>query len=384
MTAPLGAKTWVEISSAALKNNINELRRTLEPGVRFCAIVKANAYGHGLKEVVSVALQEGVDLFGVDSVDEALAVRELATDATIFIMGLTVPQRLIEVIRIRAVQTVFSLEGLRAMKTAAEKAGMPALITLELETGLHRLGVEGKQLNEMLEFLKQAKGYIYLTSVASHLSSAENALRTDITRLQYEKFQEGIRTIYHQGFQPEHYHIACSAAGIMHELPHGTCIRFGIMMYGLWPSVDARRAGTLSKRHVDLKPVLSFKTRVAQVTDVPPGGGIGYGPTVVVNRTTRVAVLPVGYYDGFDRKFSNNGAVIIHGTRCPILGNICMNMMMVDVSTVPGQITGETEVTLLGRDGMHALSADDLSEKLGTINYEVVTRIRESIPRIIS
>jgi alanine racemase len=383
VAAPVGAKTWVEISSLALKNNINELRRTLEPGVRFCAVVKANAYGHGTKEIVSVAVGEGVDLFGVDSVDEALEVREVAESATIFIMGMTVAGRLEDVIRLRAIQTVFNLEGLKLIK-AAEKTGLRALITLELETGLHRLGAEGKQLVEMLEYLKSAKGLIYLVSVASHLSSAENAQRTDLTVAQYEKFQEGIRTIYHYGFQPEHYHIACSAAGIMHELPHGTCVRFGIMLYGLWPSVDARRAGTLSKRHADLKPVLSFKTKVAQVTDVAPGGGIGYGPTLVVNRPTRVAVLPVGYYDGYALGLSGSGFVIVNGTRAAVLGRICMNMFMVDVSHVPGAITQETEALLIGRDKLHAVTVDDWAEKLGTINYEVVTRINPKIPRIIT
>jgi alanine racemase len=383
VAAPLGAKTWIEISASALRNNINALRGTLDPGVRFCAVVKANAYGHGTREVVSIALEEGVDMFAVDCVDEALIVRSLAPVATIFVMGMTVPERLKDIIEARVIQTVYDSYGVRALKDAAKEAGKPALMTLELETGLHRLGAEGRGLVEILELLKASAGYIYLVSVASHLSSAEDASRKSVTAQQYEQFAVACREIFHKGFQPEHYHIACSAAGIMHELPHGTCIRFGIMMYGLWPSSDARREGTLGKRHADLKPVLAFKTRVAQVKDVTPGGGIGYGPAVVLNRTTRVAVLPVGYYDGFDRGFSLNGSVAIHGTRCQILGRICMNMFMVDASTVPGTLTPETVVTLLGRDGMHTITADDWAEKLGTINYETVTRLNPLLPRVI-
>ncbi len=383
MTAPVGAKTWLEISSQALRNNINALRGTLDPGVRFCAVVKANAYGHGIREVVGVAVEEGVDLFGVDSVDEAQIVRSLAPDATIFIMGMTVPERLPDVIGIRAIQTVYDIAGARAIKDAAKIVGLPALITLELETGLHRLGAEGRGLSDILDFLKQSAGEVYLVSVASHLASAEDAMSRPLTAAQYERFTVLCREIFHKGFTPEHYHIACSAAAILHELPHGTCVRFGIMMYGLWPSADVRREGTLGKRHADVKPVLAFKTRVAQVKDVAPGGGIGYGPAIVVNRTTRVAILPVGYYDGFDRKLAREGSVVIHGTRCPVLGRICMNMFMVDASNVPGTVTSGTEAVIIGRDGMHTITADDLAERLGTINYEVVTRLNPLLPRAV-
>lgn len=377
------ARTWVEISRTAFAHNVKALKATLDPGVAFCAVVKSNAYGHGLKEIVELAVAEGVALFGVDSVDEALTVRTLAPRATIFILGMTVHERLPDAVACRAIQPVYSVDGLRAIRAAAKQVGLPALITLEIETGLHRLGAEGRGLTELLEYLKICAGEIYVVSVASHLAGAEDLARSALTASQYEAFTLAAREIYRAGFEPEHYHVACSAAAILHELPYGTCVRFGLMMYGLWPSTDAKRAGTLGKRHAELKPVLAWKTRVAQVKEVKPGGGIGYGHTVVVNRVTRIAVLPVGYYDGFDRGLSNNGTALIHGTRCNILGKVCMNMAMIDVSNVPGVLGEGTEVTIIGRDGMHAITADDLADRLQTINYEVVTRINPAISRLV-
>lgn len=383
MALPYGAKVWVEVSESALRENVKALKATLDPGVEFCAVVKANAYGHGLAEVTKILLADGVSLFAVDSFEEAKIVRGLSTSVTIFIMGATAPELLVEVIKIDAIQTVFDPTGIRDLKTASKAAKRKALMTLEIETGLHRLGAGGRVLKEILALLKDAKEEIDLVSVASHLSSAEDASRSDITKAQYERFYLTLEEIRNGGFNPQHIHIGCSAAGIMHEFPHGSMVRFGIVMYGLWPSADVRRAGTLGKRHADIKPVLSFKTRVAQVTDVAPGGGIGYGPALIVNRHTRVATLPMGYYDSLDRRFSGNGSVIINGTRCNILGRVCMNMCMVDVSTVPGQLTHDTEVTVIGRGGIHAVTADDWAEKLGTINYEVVTRINPLLPRVV-
>ncbi|MFA5946778.1 MAG: alanine racemase [Patescibacteria group bacterium] len=376
-------RTWVEISAPALQHNVSELKRTLNPGVRFCAVVKANAYGHGLTEVVSVLKNENVELYGVDSVDEAMIVRSQNPNAVIFIMGATIPERLDDVVRGKMIQMVASLAELKAIRETARTLSIPAMITLEVETGLHRLGAEERELAGLLDELKFSCGLVYVVSVASHLSSAEDLSLAKVTAGQYDVFWKAVNEITRKGHQPEHLHIACSAAGIIHELNHGTHIRYGINLYGLWPSTDAKRAGTLGKRHADLKPVLSWKTSIAQVKDVHAGAAIGYGPTVIVNRLTRVAVLPVGYYDGFDRGFSNNGSVIIHGTRCPVLGRICMNMMMVDVSTVPGTLSPQTPVTLLGRDGVQTILADELAEKLGTINYEVVTRINPLLPRVI-
>lgn len=376
-------RTWVEISAPALQHNVSELKRTLSPGVRFCAIVKANAYGHGLTEVASLLKENDVELYGVDSVDEALIVRAQDPNATIFIMGATIPERLEDVVRGRMIQMVSGVAELKAIRETARELHIPAMVTLEVETGLHRLGVEGRELSAILDELKFSCGLVYVVSIASHLSSAEDQSLSPITNAQYDRFWKAINEITRKGHQPEHLHIACSAAGIMHELNHGTHIRYGINMYGLWPSIDVKRAGTLGKRHADLKPVLTWKTSIAQVKEVHPGDAIGYGPTVVVNRLTRVAVLPVGYYDGFDRGFSNSSSVLIHGTRCPVLGRVCMNMIMVDVSTVPGVLSTQTPVTLLGRDSVQTVTAEELAEKIGTINYEVVTRINPLLPRII-
>lgn len=382
MPASLRAKTWVEVSASALATNIATLRSVLEPGVSFCAVVKANAYGHGLKEVVRIALKEGVTLFAVDSIDEAMTVRSLAPAVDIFILGYTVRERLDDVVRSRCIQTIYDSETLLALSEAGRAAGTKALLNLKIETGLHRQGMDRREMIAVLDQLKKVKEWVTVIGIGSHFASAEDMDRPEPTVRQTEYFQEVGDYLRTQGVEAQYTHIACSAAGMVYPPTHATMVRFGIACYGLWPSPSVRRTVILGRRRVDLQPVLSWKTTVAQMKSLSPGDAVGYGATYVANRPMRIAVLPVGYYDGYDRGLSGRGETIIHGVRCPVLGVVCMNMLMVDVSHVPGIKIGDT-VTLLGRDGMHAVTADDLADRLGSINYEIVTRINPLLPRLV-
>ena len=382
MTGNVKAKTWVEVSASALANNLAALRAVLEPGVSFCAVVKANAYGHGLKEFVRLALKENVTVFAVDNIDEALAVRALAPAAEILILGYTLPDRLEDVVRSRSIQTVYDQDILVKLAEAGRANGTPALISLKLETGLHRQGLDRRELLAVLEAFGRVKEWIAIVGAGSHFASSEDLDHPVPTVQQTEYFQDCVDYLRTQGIEPTYLHIACSAAALVYPPTQGTLVRVGIALYGLWPSSSVRRTVILGRRRVDLQPVLSWKTVVAQVKALNPGDGVGYGAAYVANRPMRIAVLPVGYYDGYDRGLSNRGEVIIHGVRCAVLGNICMNMLMVDVSHVPGVKAGDV-VTLLGRDGMHAVTADDMAERLGTINYEVVTRINPLLPRTV-
>jgi alanine racemase len=380
---PLQHKTWVEISSTALASNIENLRSVLTPGVEFCAVIKANAYGHGLREVARVATRAQVKTFAVDSLDEALAVRVQEPACTIFILGLTLPARLPEVVSARLVQTVYDVETVRLLAEAARAQGTQALINLKLETGLYRQGLDARELEAVLEAVKAGGERLVLTGVGSHFASSEDLDHPQPTTVQLGNFAQALAHLTDQGYQPEYAHIACSAAALTRSDTHFNLARFGLVVYGLWPSASVRRAVTLGRQRVDLAPVLAWRTTIAQVKSVAPGAQVGYGGHFVVNRPMRIAVLPVGYYDGYDRKLSNRGEVIIRGTRCNVLGNVCMNMVMVDVSSVPAAKAGDM-VTLLGRDGMHAVTADDLAERIGTLNYEVVTRINPLLPRIVT
>lgn len=375
-----GAKTWIEISRAAVEQNIAALRSFLSADSEFCAVIKANAYGHGQREMTEILLGCGVTHFAVDSIDEAEMLRVQAPDAVIFILGYTVEERLKDVARIHAIQVLYDEATLLGLARWGSEED-PVQISVKIETGLHRQGVGPRGLASLLEAIRHAGNRVAFVSVASHFASSDEP-GDPMNTFQLEHFQRALSMIEQAGFRPRYRHIACSAAAMSIPDAQGTLCRFGIAMYGLWPSKNLKRHVVLGRQNIELHPVLQWKTRIAQVKDVPPGGQIGYDGTHTANRPLRIAVLPVGYADGIDRGLSNRGEVLIHGRRCPILGNVCMNMIMVDASAVPNIATGD-EATLIGRDGMHALTADDMTVPIGTINYEVVTRISAHLPRVI-
>lgn len=376
----LGQKTWVEISRAAVEQNVAALQSFLLPGVQFCAVIKANAYGHGQREMTSLLLDAGVTHFAVDSIDEAVALRQQDADATIFVLDYTVPERLRDVVEYDVIQTVYdeiSVLELSKYGTVAR----PARVSLKIETGLNRQGAGPRGIANLLNALRRTEGLVELASAASHFASSEEP--TDpMNAYQLKNFTNAIEVIRSEGFSVPYQHIACSAAAMTNIAAQGTMVRYGIVLYGLWASKNHKRTVVLGRQNIELSPVLQWKTRIAQVKDVPPGGAIGYGGTHVANRPIRLAVLPVGYADGFDRALSNRGEVLIRGRKCPIIGNVCMNVCMVDASAVPS-VSVDDEVTLIGRDGMHAVSADDMAAAIGTISYEVVARINPLLPRVI-
>lgn len=375
-----GQKTWVEISRAAVEQNVAALRSFLLPGVEFCAVVKANGYGHGQREMTSLLLGAGVTHFAVDSIDEAVMLRDQSTDATIFILDYTVPERLCDVVRIDAIQTVYDERTILELSKFGT-VERPARVSLKVETGLHRQGVGPRGIVNVLDAIKHSEDRVLLVSAASHLASSEEPA-DPMNEYQLKNFVHALEAIRAAGFNPQYQHIACSAAAMTNASAQGTMVRYGIVLYGVWASKNHKRHVVLGRQNIELSPVLQWKTRIAQVKDVPPGGTIGYGGTHVANRPIRLAILPVGYADGFDRALSNRGEVIIRGRKCPIVGNVCMNVCMVDASAVPS-VSADDEVTLIGRDGMHTVTADDVAATIGTIAYEVVARINPLLPRVI-
>jgi alanine racemase len=375
-----GAKTWIELSRGAVAHNVASLRSFLVPESEFCAVIKANAYGHGQKEMTEIFLDCGVSHFAVDSIDEAEILRAQSEDAVIFILGYTVEERLRDVVRIRAIQTVYDEQTLIELSKWG-RVDVPALVSIKIETGLHRQGVGSRGLLSLLDTIRAAGNRIHLVGASSHFANAEEP--TDaMNAFQLNHFTKALETMRYAGFSPRYQHIACSAAAMTTPTAQGTLSRFGIASYGLWSSKALKRHVVLGRQNIELRPVLEWKTRIAQVKDVPPGATIGYGGTHCANRPLRLAVLPVGYADGFDRGLSNTGEVLVRGRRCMILGTVCMNMIMVDVSAVPSVGVGD-DVILIGKDGMHALTAEDIAAHVGTIHYEIVTRISARLPRVI-
>lgn len=378
---PRGAKTWIEVSQSAMESNIAALRSFLKPESTFCAVIKANAYGCGTVEAATIASKSGIDTFAVDSIDEAVIVRSIIPGATIFVLGYTVPERLIDVVAIDAIQVVYNPETILEISKHSAKYHRPARVSLKIETGLYRQGVGPRALINLLDAVKAAGDSICVEGIGSHFASAEEP--TDpMTAFQIKNFNQAIQAVFDAGHTPRYQHIACSAAGMANPESQYTMTRFGIALYGIWSSKNLKRHIVLGRQNIELTPVLSWKTRVAQIKDVAPGSAVGYGGTHVANRPLRIAVLPVGYYDGLDRGLSNKGEVLIRGRRCPILGIVCMNMVMVDVGGVPN-VAIDDVATLLGRDGMNAITAEDIATATNTIPYEVVTRINPLLPRIL-
>lgn len=374
-------RTWVEIKEQALSSNIQTLRSLVQNGAVFCAVVKANAYGHGLKEVARIARRNGVDAFGVDCIEDALILRDLFPTSLIVVLGYTMAERFHEAIREQIDLTLYDLEGLREAEAVASKSALPARVHLKIETGTSRQGVSLDDLPDLLNLFRESK-YLQLIGVSTHFANIEDTTNAEYATLQYQRFTQAVELVRTFELEPQYIHCACSAAILLYPQTYGTLVRAGISMYGIWSSQMVEE--TMHKQAVscELQPVLSWKTRVAQVKSIPGGTPIGYGLTEIVQKRSRIAVLPVGYWDGYDRRLSSRGEVLIGGYRCKIMGRVCMNMMMVDVSSVPN-VQKNQEVILIGKDARNMITADSLAQKMSTISYEVLSRINASIPRVV-
>ncbi len=254
-------------------------------------------------------------------------------------------------------------------------------VHLKIETGTSRQGILLKHLPNVLTEMQRMK-HVQIEGVSTHFANIEDTSNPEYATLQFTRFQDAVQTILDSGFKPSSIHCACSAAILLYPQTHGTLVRGGISLYGIWSSDLVQHTLRSTNVSIDLQPALSWKTRVGQIKELPSGTPIGYGLTHILNRQSRIAVIPVGYWDGYDRLLSSKGEVIIRGTRCRVVGRICMNMMMVDVSSVPDIQKGD-EVLLLGTSGRHTISADSIAALTQTIPYEVVTRINPLLPRVV-
>jgi len=369
------SKTWVEISQSALLNNIEQFRRRIGPNVKIGATIKSNAYGHGLLEVAQ-ATESAVDWFCVDSIDEALRVKEI-TNKSILILGYTLFSRLEEVVENGFHQVVANLETLERLSELARKTNKIVNVHLKIETGTSRQGI---WLNDLEKFLNVIKINILLklAGVSTHYANIEDTTDDTYARQQLKTYNEAVEFIKSKGFADFTRHTACSAAAVLYPETHFDMIRLGISLYGLWSSTETQVVAAQKNIEINLQPVLTWKTRVAHLKTLPAETSVSYGCTERVTQDTKIAVLPIGYWDGYDRGLSSIGNVIIRGKHCKVLGRICMNMCVVDVNHA-SDIILEDEVILLGRE----VPSEELARKIGSINYEVVTRINPLIKRVV-
>lgn len=373
---------WVEIESKALANNVAEFKRRLSKGPLFGAVVKSNAYGHGMIEVARIAASSGADWLCVNNVHEGVALRDAGLLLPILVMGYIPLDGLDDVAARGLSPVVYNVETLDRLDAIAAASGVRVGVHVKIETGTHRQGVLERDIRAFIERIRASRA-LTLAGVTSHFANIEDTTNHGFAESQIAAFHRICETI--AGIHPESFlrHSACSAAVLLFNRTHLDLARVGISMYGLWPSketyVSCLERG---KPSLELLPVLSWKTRIAQVKQVPEGGFVGYGCTWRATRPTTIAVLPVGYYEGYDRELSGLAHVLVRGKRAPVRGRICMNMCMVDVTDIP-QAALEDEVALLGRQGDERITAEQLAAWAGTISYEIVARIHPSLPRVL-
>jgi alanine racemase len=365
--------SYVEIDAEALRYNVRRLQTLVRAGAQLVAVVKGNAYGHGLSEVVR-ALDGEVDAFQVDDIEELREVRRLSA-ARVLVLGFVPRASLREAIELRGELALYDVERIPALVEAGRELDLEPLVHLKADALLGRQGVPMGELEPF--FRTVAEAGLRPRSVYGHFANIEDT--TDLThaQAQMEALDEALTMA--RRWWPELGHHVSATSGLLTVERDGELVRLGIGVYGLYPSA------ALARTHADLglRPVLRWVSHLAQVKLLPAGHPVGYGLTYVTSRPTRVGIVPQGYADGYDRGLSNSGEVLVRGRRCPVIGRVAMNMFAVDVSAVP-EAGAEEEVVLLGAQGEERISAEEIAARLGTIPYEVVSRVSPLIPRMYS
>ena len=373
---------WVELDGTALRGNRREFRRRLGPGVRLGAVVKANAYGHGMTEVATLAREGGADWLCVNGVEEAVRLRGEGHDCEILVMGYVPLGHLGEVVEHGLRPVVYATESLARLEELARRSGRTVPVHLKIETGTQRQGIPEPEVAALAERVRRSSS-LTLEGICTHFANIEDTTDHGFAERQIEAFSRISDGLHAAGIDIPIRHTACSAATLLFTRTHLDLARIGISLYGLWPSRETYVACLeRGKPALDLQPVMTWKTRVAQVKTVPEGSYVGYGCTYRTTRDSRIAVLPVGYSEGYSRNLSGIAHVLIRGRRAPIRGRVCMNMCMADVTDIEG-VRPEEDVVLLGRQGEEEVSAEQLAAWSGTISYEVVARIHPALPRVV-
>jgi alanine racemase len=372
----------VEISRTALVHNIREFRRLIGPRRKFLAVVKANAYGHGLLEVAATAVREGVDWLGVNSVEEGLALRGAGFTAPILVLGYAPLEALEDAVARDIRLTVYNRKTVARLAALAGSLGKTVRVHVKLETGTWRQGVAAGELAAFVRDIRRRPGLV-VEGLSSHFANIEDTTKHDYPRRQLETYRAACRALEAAGPRVPLKHMSCTASTILFREPGFNLCRVGIGLYGLWPSKETYLSCFLDRKEpLSLEPVLSWKARIAQIKKVPAGSDIGYGGTYRTTRPTVLAVIPVGYFDGYDRGLSNTAHVLAKGRRAPVRGRVAMDFFMADVTDIPG-LRLEDDVTLLGADGRERISAEDLAGLAGTISYEILARINPLLPRVV-
>jgi len=378
LSSPL---TWIELSRSALNHNLDSLAKL--SGGRFMAVsVKANAYGHGLEPIVRLlSLRTDVAYLTVHSLEEAIACREAGWSRKIMVIGPIATSELEAVLELNLEPVVVNRETLTVLGKISRRKEKQVHTHLKLETGTNRQGITEKELSSFAAIYKKYRWLGKPLGASTHFANIADTTSHDYSQYQLKCFHRMVATMTRLGIKPKIRHTAASAALILFDKTRFELVRPGIAVYGHWPSKETYLTYRLQGgKDNAFTPVLSWKTRITQLKNLPADSFVGYGCTYRTTSRSRLAVLPVGYCDGYDRLLSNRAFVLIRGKRAPIRGRVCMNIAMVDVTDNKGVALGD-QATLLGTDGTERLSAEQIADWAETINYEVLARISPAIER---
>ncbi|OGI66529.1 alanine racemase [Candidatus Nomurabacteria bacterium RIFCSPLOWO2_02_FULL_40_10] len=378
--------SFVELSAANLIYNTKQFKNLANIGTKFSVAIKGNAYGHGQNEVAKI-LEPYMDYFQVDDLEELESLRQVSKKKTL-VLGYVQLADLPQAIKLGCILSIFSIKELKEVNAISKELKIKQEIHIPVDA---YLGREGFLLGDLGGFLKEVRRcrYIKATGIYAHFANMEDISNFIHARKQIREYNKALKLAAALGFKKLQTHISATSGILAYEncLPVGMkkkginpLVRLGIGIYGLWPSKHLKFIYKDSQ--FKLKPVLAWKTRVAQVKILPKGFTVGYGLTYVTKKRMKVAVIPQGYADGIDRGLSNRGQVLIGGTRCKIIGRVSMNKFTADVSHL-SNVKAEDEVVIIGTQHRKQITAEEIARKLNTINYEIVTRISSLLPRVV-
>jgi len=369
---PFLRPTWAEIDLAAFRHNFREIERKLRKGVSILSVVKADGYGHGMEEIARASLSCGAKILGVANIEEGIFLRKRGIRAPILVLGSVYPlSNFTYILRYDLSPTICSLVASEELSKIARRAKKKVRVHIKVDTGMGRIGISAENAVDLVQRVLQLPGII-VEGIYTHLAAADSDY--EFTVEQIRKFQSVVDELERDNIRIKYKHAANSTAVLSYPDAHFNLARPGISLYGLAPFAGA-------EKEIDLKPVLQLKTKIVFIKRVKKGTSISYGRTWRAEKDSVIATLPIGYADGYNRLLSNRAEVLICEKRVPIVGRVCMDMCMVDVTSLPDVKVGE-EVVLIGSQGKERITADEIAKIIGTITYEVVCGISKRVPRI--
>ncbi len=370
-------RVCAQIDLDAFDHNVKEIQKKIGPDTGLMGVIKTNAYGHGAVILAGELERLGASWLAVACVEEGIELRKHGIRLPVLVLGFTAPDQYEDLIEYEITPAVFSLDMARAMDETAKEAGKVLPVHIKVDTGMGRIGYAPTRESAEEIYKISQLAHIQVEGMFTHFACAdmEDEAYKSITRQQFDRYCQMEQWLEDMGLYIPLRHCA-NSAGIM-DAPgmHKDMVRAGIILYGLYPSDE------MSKEILDLKPVMSLKSHITYIKKVAPGHGISYGYTYVTPKETLVATIPVGYGDGYPRLLTNQGSVLIHGQRAPIIGRVCMDQFMVDITDLTDVKEGD-EVTLVGRDGDEEITFDELAGLIGTISYELVCDVGRRVPRV--